>query len=141
ATQGTYQVAFDESWLENDEWELPLYEVDQISPRTTIVELQKLRVQITDEAIDLLKDHLSATYAFFLKNNKVEIQLNDTALSPKYFENWAYPPKYGPRRFKGLLKTEDDQEIQVKVIAGLARESSPAAGEYGVYFYCNDRLV
>ncbi len=24
---------------------------------------------------------------------------------------------------------------------GLTRESSPAAGEYGVYFYCNDRLV
>ena len=31
--------------------------------------------------------------------------------------------------------------MRVEVLAGLTRESSPAAGEYGVYFYCNDRLI
>jgi len=29
----------------------------------------------------------------------------------------------------------------VRAVAGLATESSPAGGEYGVYFYCNDRLI
>ncbi|MCU1241712.1 MAG: hypothetical protein JWO71_2438 [Candidatus Acidoferrum typicum] len=29
----------------------------------------------------------------------------------------------------------------MEAIAGLSKESSPATGEYGVYFYCNDRLV
>ena len=31
--------------------------------------------------------------------------------------------------------------VEVEVIAGLSLESSPAIGEYGVYFYCNDRLI
>lgn len=62
----TYQVDFDETWLNDEDWELPLYQVDDIGPGTTLVELQKLRVQIDDEAIDQLRDHLSATYAKFL---------------------------------------------------------------------------
>jgi hypothetical protein len=36
---------------------------------------------------------------------------------------------------------EEGREVRVEAIAGLTRESSPAAGEYGVYFYCNDRLI
>jgi histidine kinase/DNA gyrase B/HSP90-like ATPase len=43
----TYQVDFDEKWLQEEDWELPLYQVDDIRPGTTLVELQKLRVQIT----------------------------------------------------------------------------------------------
>jgi hypothetical protein len=67
--------------------------------------------------------------------------LNGEGLLPQFFENWAYPPRYSPRRYSGTLKTEDDRSIAVEALAGLTRESSPAAGEYGVYFYCNDRLI
>jgi len=67
--------------------------------------------------------------------------VNGETLSPLFFENWAYPPGYAPRRYTGVLKTEEGREIRVDAIAGLTRESSPAAGEYGVYFYCNDRLI
>ena len=67
--------------------------------------------------------------------------MNRVDLSPRFFENWAYPPGYSPRRYTGVLKTEEGREVHVEAIAGLSRESSPAAGEYGVYFYCNDRLV
>ena len=41
--------------------DLPLYQVGSIDPRTTVVELQKLRVRIIDEAIEQLRDHLSET--------------------------------------------------------------------------------
>ncbi|OFW42007.1 MAG: hypothetical protein A3J28_18895 [Acidobacteria bacterium RIFCSPLOWO2_12_FULL_60_22] len=138
----TYQVDFDDNWLEEeDEWKLPIYEVDDIAEGTTIVELQRLRVQITDEAISQLMEHLSTTYAKFLSDKGVTLKVNGEALSPKFFENWAYPPGYPPQRYKGTLKTEDNREVRVEAVAGLSRESSPAAGEYGVYFYCNDRLV
>jgi len=139
--QKTYQVDFDDDWLKNDDWELPVYEVDNIAEGTTLVELQRLRIQITGEVIDQLKDHLRTTYALFLKNKKVNIEVNGARISPRFFENWAYPPSYSPRKYIGSLKTEDGQTIKVEAIAGLSRESSPAAGEYGVYFYCNDRLV
>jgi histidine kinase/DNA gyrase B/HSP90-like ATPase len=137
----TYQIDFDDNWLEDDDWDLPVYEVDQIAGGTTIVELQKLRVQITDEAIAQLKDHLSTTYAVFLNAKSITLQVNRQQLEPQFFENWAYPPGYPPQKYTGTLTTEEGRVIRVHAVAGLSRESSPAAGEYGVYFYCNDRLV
>jgi len=141
AKQKTHQVEFDDNWLQDEDWGLPVYEVDEILEGTTVVELQKLRAQVTDEVIGQLKDHLRTTYARFLKNSSVVLKVNDERLSPRFFENWAYPPRYSPRRYTGNLKTEENRLIRVEAIAGLSRESSPAAGEYGVYFYCNDRLV
>jgi hypothetical protein len=139
--QSTHQVEFDEAWLADEDWDLPVYEVDDIAPGTTIVELQKLRVHVTDEAISQLRDHLKTTYARFLVKSNITIKLNGETLTPQFFENWAYPPNYSPRRYTGTLKTEEGRIIRVEAIAGLTRESSPAAGEYGVYFYCNERLT
>ncbi|MEW6405155.1 MAG: ATP-binding protein [Chloroflexota bacterium] len=139
--QKTYQIDFDDNWLVSEEWEIPVYEVDEIAEESTVVELQKLRTQITGEAIAQLKEHLSTTYARFLSNNNIAINVNGEALSPKFFENWSYPPGFEPRKYSGVLKTEDNREVRVEAYAGLTLESSPAAGEYGVYFYCNDRLI
>lgn len=137
----TYQVEFDDQWLASDEWEIPVYEVDKIAEGSTIVELQKLRTHVTDDAIVQLKEHLRATYAKFLKNKSITIEVNGESITPKFFENWAYPPGYEPRKYIGTLMGEDKREIRVEAYAGLTLESSPAAGEYGVYFYCNDRLI
>jgi len=137
----TYEVDFDDNWLQDEDWELAVYEVDNIGVGKTVVELQKLRVQITDDAIAQAKDHLRTTYAKFLKDKSITISVNGEALRPKFFENWAYPRNYSPRKYVGDLKTHDGSVVKVEATAGLARESSPAAGEYGVYFYCNDRLV
>jgi len=136
----THQIAFDDQWLDDPSWELPVYEVDPIAEGKTIVELQRLRIPITDGGIAHLKDHLRTTYGKFLTNQGITLRVNDETLSPLFFENWAYPPKYSPRRYTGRLKSEYG-EVRVEALAGLIRESSPAAGEYGVYFYCNDRLI
>jgi hypothetical protein len=136
----TYQIAFDDTWIEDDSWDLQLLEVNSISAGKTIVQLQRLRVEITDEAISLLKDHLRSTYAKFISLKDVTIKLNGEELSAHFFRNWAYPPKYEPRKYTGTL-TSEHGAVEVEAVAGLTRESSPATGEYGVYFYCNDRLV
>ena len=138
----TYQVDIDEDWLADEyDWNLPFYEVNDIPEGKTIVELRGLRVHIADEAIAHLKDHLRATYGKFLSKKGVMVKVNGDPLKPQFFENWAYPPKYPPHRYKGLLSTPEHGTVRVEVVAGLALESSPATGEYGVYFYCNDRLV
>jgi hypothetical protein len=134
-------VEFDEEWLESEEWILPVYEVSDISESTTIIELHKLRFVLADDNLSILKDHLRATYAQFLKNDKVIINMNENALQPKIFENWAYPPDFQPRKYCGDLLIQDGGIVKVEVLAGLSMESSPAGGEYGVYFYCNDRLI
>lgn len=137
----TYQIEFDDSWLEDDEWALPLFEVDMIAPGTTCVALQQLRVAIGEEQEKQLRTHLGATYAKFLDHDGVTLRLNGTAIQPRYFDNWSYPPDYLPRRYHGSLTAPNGSAVSVEVLAGLSNESSPASGEYGVYFYCNDRLV
>ncbi|WP_201859366.1 ATP-binding protein [Microvirga soli] len=137
----TYQVEFDEDWLEDEEWTLPLFQSDHLPPRTTRVELQKLRVQITQEAKDHLREHLGATYAKFLERPEVRLELDGVSVQPRVFDDWSYPPDYGPRRYTGLIRTAENRDVEVEVVAGLSSASSPIAGEYGVYFYCNDRLV
>jgi hypothetical protein len=137
----TYQIDFNEEWTQDEDWELPLYQVADIPPGTTVVDLHRLRIPITAEAIAQAKEHLGTTYARFLANQKVTIKLNGKPVTPQFFDSWSYPPSYGPKRYTGTVKSEDDREVRIEVVAGLASESSPAAGEYGVYFYCNDRLI
>ena len=33
------------------------------------------------------------------------------------------------------------EEVTVTALAGLTIKSKPSGGEYGVYVYCNDRLI
>jgi hypothetical protein len=137
----TYQVEFDETWLQSEDWELPVYEVSNITEGTTIIRLQQLRVLIDDEAISQLKEHISATYAHFLYDPRITIEVNSDQLQPITFEDWAYPPEFPPHKYTGSISSQDGGTVQVGVLAGLSKESSPAGGEYGVYFYCNNRLV
>jgi len=137
----TYSIEYDDRWLEDESWELPIYEVDQIDPGKTVIQLQRLRFKITEEGINRLRNHLSATYAFFLKNNNFNLKVNGKELNPFTFDNWAYPPSYPPRKYKGEIKTKDGKKVEVEIIGGLVQEASPAGGEYGVYFYCNNRLI
>lgn len=137
----TFQVEFDDNWLKDEDWHLPYFEVDTVNAGTTVVELQKLRIEITDDAVNKLREHIAATYAKFLAAPDVVIKLDGANVAPCFFDDWSYPPKYVPRRYIGTLPTDGGGTVKVEVVAGLSSESSPAAGEYGVYFYCNDRLV
>ena len=137
----TYQIEFNDEWInESDDWSLPVYEVDNIRRGTTEIELTKLRKHITSEMVRQLRLHLGATYAKFLKRRKVQVILNGKPIRPITFDNWAYPPSYEPRSYAGTIRSHEGVEVKVNAIAGLTLESSPG-GDYGVYFYCNDRLI
>lgn len=138
--EASLQIAFDDRWINDPSWELEVFRGDPILEGTTIVELHKLREQATDDAVEHLRDHLRTTYAKFLTDKAVSLKVNGELLKPKFFDNWAYPPHYQPRRYIGKLVSQQG-EVRVEAIAGLSRESSPATGEYGVYFYCNNRLI
>ncbi len=138
----TFQVEFDDEWIQlSIDWKLPVYKVDNIPQGTTRIELLKLRKKITDESLSQLKLHLGETYSRFLKDGKVIISVNNEEVRGISFENWAFPPKYEPRIYSGKITTQDGIVVKVSAVAGLTMESSPAGGEYGVYFYCNDRLI
>ena len=90
----TYQVEFDDSWLATEGWILPLYEVEEIDEGSTIINLQRLRIHVTNGAINRLKEHIQITYARFLTNDQLLIKLNNEKIFPTTFENWAFPPQY-----------------------------------------------
>jgi anti-sigma regulatory factor (Ser/Thr protein kinase) len=137
-----YQIDFDDSWLENqDNWHLPVYEIDDPIKSGTLIELHKLRTPLTSAKIDHLRDHLQATYAKFVIDKNVVILLNGKAIKPVTFDEWAYPPEFEPREYTGILHTTSGSKVQVHVLAGLTLESSGQEGEYGMYFYCNNRLI
>ena len=139
--QGTFLVEFNDDWLlENNNWSLEYYLIDDIEESNTHIILQSIRYVIDEKMVDRLKEHLKATYAKFLVQGNFKILVNGEYLTPILFENWAYPPDYKPIIYKGIVST-DEGDIRVKILAGLSKESSPATGEYGVYFYCNNRLI
>lgn len=137
----TYSVEFEDEWLEEENWELPIYEVDSIKEGTTSIQLQRLRIELSEDRVARLKEYLEVTYARFLHSRKVNIKVNGEKLMPMEFENWAYPPKFKPRKYSTIVEMEHGGKVKVQVTAGLISESSPTGGEYGVYLYCNDRLI
>ncbi len=137
----TFAIEFDKHWLNEETWNLDYFTVDQIPEGSTKIELQKLRFEIDDEIIKNLSDSLSSIYAHFLQDKSMEMRVGKVKLDPQLYENWAFPPSYEPRRFKGKFLSKNGREVEVEVLAGLTKESSPVTGDYGVCFYCNDRLV
>jgi hypothetical protein len=137
----SFQIDIDSDWLESDSWDIPAYHIEPIAERTTKVEVSKLRRTISSEDEQILRDHLSATYGRYLASRKFQILLNRKTLSPITFEEWAYPPNFLPRDFKFELPTDEDQKLRVHIIGGLVRKRERGLDDYGVYFYCNDRLI
>ena len=138
----SHQVEFDDDWFKNSEdWHLPVYEISDIDPNSTIIELTRLRIKIDDAKIKSLLQHLGTTYSRFLKHNNLKITLNSTDVSPLSFEKWAYPPDFEPRHYSGVVPTSTGEQVTVDAVAGLTIESNPSSGEWGVYVYCNDRLI
>jgi hypothetical protein len=138
-------VEIDNDWIEDeDNWELPTFEVANIEESTTKIELTVLRERIEESKHSELIEHLKATYALFIQSGGIEIKVNDDVISARTFESWSFPPGYEPQEHTGPIKFKNRGEIQVDIIGGLTkshREEETSNDEYGVYFYCNNRLI
>lgn len=137
----TYEIDINQDWLGSDEWDLPVYEVDEIPENNTIVDLSKLRTPLSPQDVEALELYLGETYAFFLKLPNFEIEINGQPVQPIEFDKWAYPPDFEPGCYIFNIPTSDDEEVGVEVCAGLIREKESGMDDYGVYFYCNERLI
>jgi hypothetical protein len=137
--QETYQLDITKDWLETDEWEIPAYTIPNISPGTTTVEISQLRKPFTQEHVDEMITHLGETYAWFLHQN-CAITINQTPVVPKDFDHWAYPAGYPPGKtaFDITLGTDT---VHADITAGLITDRDPEQENYGVYVYCNRRLI
>lgn len=138
----TCKIHFDDDWINiNEEWKLH-YDVSTkaIASSTTIIELFKLRTPLVASDIDSLKIHLSEVYALFIQQG-ISIQVNGQKIKPILFDDeWAYPDGFEPTQFSDTIELED-REVEVEIISGLINHSGDPDNSYGVFFYCNDRLI
>lgn len=137
----SFRIDIDNDWLKDESWQIPAYKTEPIPEETTIIELRILRKPISEQDLEFLRIHLSETYARYLVSRKFHISVNTTPLAPVTFDKWAYPPGYGPKDMTFELATDDGGKVRGEIVAGLVREKEPGGDEYGVYFYCNERLI
>lgn len=142
AYKATCIVHFDDDWISNNsEWKLNyVIATKNLSPSTTLIELFKLRVPLTKESINNLKTHLSEVYAEFISTG-LKISINgETIDSITFDKSWTYRDEYAPVSFKETLHFEG-REAKVEILTGLINHSGHSDNSYGVFFYCNNRLI
>lgn len=134
------QLEITNDWLSVDDWKIEAYEVPNGTPGTTTVAISKVRQNFTNDDVDDIRDHLGDTYSWFVDNG-CTIILNGTPIEANRFDNWAYPPEYLPRSASFEVNPAGQGTLSVKVTAGLILDRDPEAENYGVYVYCNHRLI
>ena len=137
-----FVVKLDDYWVTKDpSWLLPYDEsTRQLDPYTTLVELNRLRIQITSAEIEELKKHLQEVYAKFIDRGAV-IKVNGQKLAAISFDDqWSYPPSLFPTRFLATIPIEDRQ-VEAEIVSGLIDHPGDPDDSYGVFVYCNNRLI
>jgi len=129
-----------QEWLQTEDWNLAAYAIPDIAVGTTQVEMSRLRKSLTPEHVDELRRHFGETYKWFLVQ-PCAVLVNGIPIVPVDFESWAFPPGYGPRLSRFNVDMGQGGRLSVEITAGLIRDRDPEGDNYGVYFYCNHRLI
>jgi hypothetical protein len=136
----TFEIDINKEWLTTPDWTLNYYQIPDIPPRTTQVEISHLRKSFTDADVHQIRVHLGETYDWFLRRNCV-ITVNKKKVTARSFESWAFPPSGEPRSAAFNAEVAHGKKLAVTIKAGLIRDRIPEQDNYGVYFYCNHRLI
>jgi hypothetical protein len=134
------QIDLTKEWIESPSWDLDIYEVPEIAPGTTTVDITKVRQGFDKDDVDLIRQHLGETYSWFI-NQGCAIELNGELIEPITFDSWAYPPEYPPRQAKFPIEPAHTKFLDVTLTGGLILDRNPETNNYGVYIYCNHRLI
>jgi histidine kinase/DNA gyrase B/HSP90-like ATPase len=140
SNEQTHELDITPTWIESDNWLLPAYAIPDIAPGTTEVHLSHLRNPISERDVDTLRLHLGQTYDWFLRRGCI-ITLNGEHIAPVSFDNWAFPPGHEPQKAAFNVDVKGAGIISFEVTAGLIRDRVAEEDNYGVYFYCNRRLI
>jgi hypothetical protein len=135
------QIDLTTEWLqEPGEWKLPVYEVPDLPPSCTVVDVSKLRQTFDTNDVETVREHLSETYSWYIHNG-CEIRLNGKAVKAITFDHWAYPPSFEPQEALFKIAPTVTGSLDVSIAGGLILDRDPEKENYGVYIYCNHRLI
>lgn len=136
-----FEIEITKDWLASPDWELAAYEIPNLDVGTTEIEVSHLRKPFFQTDVEEILVHLGETYTWFLKQKGCSLEVNGIKVKPRGFEAWAFPPGFEPRSAVFEVKLNQGETIRVELTAGLIRDRIPESDNYGVYFYCNHRLI
>ncbi len=136
----TFGIDVNTDWLKVDSWDIDYFKVANIEPNTTTVSVSHLRKRFTADDVKELRQNLGETYAWFV-NQGCAIILNGRKITSATFDKWAYPPDFLPSKVHLAIEPATGQHLSVTIEAGLIRDRDPERDNYGVYVYCNERLI
>ncbi|MEJ2816404.1 ATP-binding protein [Caulobacter sp. CCG-8] len=134
------QIDLTREWVENPDWTLDIFQIPDIDPGTTTVDITKVRQRFDNDDADMLLDRLGEIYSWFI-NAGCEIYLNKTLVKPISIDAWAYPPDFSPKHVAFRIEPSPGKFLDVDITGGLITDRVPEGENYGVYFECNNRLV
>ncbi|MGY0794617.1 ATP-binding protein [Azospirillum argentinense] len=134
------QIDITKEWLANEDWHIASYEIPHIKTGTTSVTISHLRQKMNEDDVREIYKHLCATYGWFIQQG-CSITLNKDLVTSTKFDSWAFPPSFEPRRTSFDIWPVADKKLNVTIKAGLILDRNPEEENYGVYFYCNNRLI
>ncbi len=136
----TYQIDLTAEWLEVDDWEIEVYQIPDISASTTIVEISKMRQSFSKEIEEEIRQHFASAYGQFIAEG-CRITVNKVEVNAADYKKWSYPPMFVPTETEFEVEPVEGRKVRVKLTGGLISDRVPEAENYGVYFYCNRRLI
>lgn len=69
------------------------------------------------------------------------VKLDGSSIVPITFDAWAYPPEFPPRQANFPIEPSDGRSLDVILSGELISDRDAEAENYGVYIYCNHRLI
>lgn len=138
---GTFRLEYDDEWLASPDWHIPYYRVPELAPSTTTIALSNLRFSIKSEDLKQVEEALAITYAKIIAAGRFSISLNEKNIDAKFYDDWAYPPEAEPRSFEKRVQTASKESVRFKVTGGLTLSGGSIGGDYGVFFYGNNRMI
>lgn len=143
SNEPTYALTIDNDWMNSEtDWNLVATLVEDIDAGSTQVKISELRQGIDLRQVKRLEQSFGEVYANFLGPN-CTIELNGCAVLLERFDNWSYPPNFSPKLAEFSIRPLEGSadEVGVRITSGLISDRDPKEGNYGVYFYCNKRLI
>jgi hypothetical protein len=137
----TFQFDIDEQWLSETSWALPKFITDSIAIGSTKIDLSRLRIPITQEIAKTIPDRLAKIYGKFLSHTKFRLLLGRRLIKPITFDSWSFPTGYEPICLRGKIEDTEGGVVDYEIKGGLMDIGAYKRGEYGVYCYCNGRLI
>lgn len=147
----TYRIT--NEWFDReDDWSVPVYESNDVTPGTTEIRIEDLNYEWTEHRASNLRTRLGKAYNLFLSESMQTLRdtsydlfiiVDGKQVEAQGVPDWSYTTFDGlhPRRYEGIEISNEalDGPVRVHITAGLLKKKDTQTA--GTDIYCQGRKV